>query len=36
MHRHARAMASHNLGIMWGAKLVGVTAGALRQLLAAA
>ena len=36
MHRQARAMASYNLSIMWGAKLVGVTAGALRQLVAAA
>lgn len=35
MHRQARAMASYNLGVMWGAKLVGVTAGALRQLVAA-
>lgn len=36
MHRQARAMASYNLSVMWGAKLVGVTAGALRQLVAAA
>ena len=36
MHRQARAMASYNLSIMWGAKLVGTTAGALRQLVAAA
>lgn len=36
MHRQARAMASYNLSIMWGAKFVGVTAGALRQLVAAA
>jgi hypothetical protein len=35
MHRHARAMASYNMSVMWGAKLVGVTAGALRQLTAA-
>ena len=35
MHRQARAMASYNLSVMWGAKLVGVTAGALRQLVAA-
>ncbi len=35
MHRHARAMASYNMSVMWGAKLVGVTAGALRQLVAA-
>lgn len=36
MHRQAHAMASYNLSVMWGAKLVGVTAGALRQLVAAA
>jgi hypothetical protein len=35
MHRQARAMASYNLSIMWGAKVVGVTTGALRQLVAA-
>jgi hypothetical protein len=35
MHRQARAMASYNMSVMWGAKLVGVTAGALRQLTAA-
>lgn len=35
MHRQARAMASYNLSVMWGAKLVGVTTGALRQLVAA-
>jgi hypothetical protein len=35
MHRQARAMASYNASIMWGAKLVGVTAGALRQLVTA-
>lgn len=35
MHRHARAMASYNMSVMLGAKLVGVTAGALRQLTAA-
>ncbi|MGN6652667.1 hypothetical protein [Trinickia sp.] len=34
MHRQARAMASYNLSVMWGAKVVGVTAGALRQLVA--
>ncbi|HEX7682917.1 MAG TPA: hypothetical protein VF446_05170 [Trinickia sp.] len=32
MHRQVRAMANYNLGVMWSAKLVGVTAGALRQL----
>lgn len=36
MHRQARAMASYNLSVMWGAKLVAVTAGALRQLVSAA
>jgi hypothetical protein len=35
MHRQARAMASYNVSVMWGAKLVGVTTGALRQLVAA-
>jgi hypothetical protein len=35
MHRQARAVASYNMSIMWGAKLVGVTASALRQLTAA-
>jgi hypothetical protein len=35
MHRQARAMASYNMSIMWGAKLVGVTASSLRQLTAA-
>ncbi|PMS20414.1 hypothetical protein C0Z18_10775 [Trinickia dabaoshanensis] len=35
MHRQARAMASYNMNVMWGAKLVGVTAGALRQLVSA-
>jgi hypothetical protein len=35
MHRQARATASYNLGVMWGAKLVGLTAGALRQLVTA-
>ncbi|RDU96942.1 hypothetical protein [Trinickia dinghuensis] len=35
MHRQAHAMASYNLNVMWGAKLVGVTAGALRQLVSA-
>jgi hypothetical protein len=35
MHRQARAMASYNMSVMWGAKLVGVTASALRQLTAA-
>ena len=35
MHRQARAMASYNASIMWSAKLFGVTAGALRQLLTA-
>lgn len=35
MHRQARAMASYNLSVMWGAKLIGVTAGALRQLVSA-
>ncbi len=32
MHRQVRALANYNLGVMWCAKLVGVTAGALRQL----
>lgn len=36
MHRQARAMASYNLGVMWGAKLIGVTTAALRQLVTAA
>lgn len=36
MHRQARAMASYNMSVMWSAKLVGVTAGALRQLTTAA
>ncbi|CAB3649749.1 hypothetical protein [Trinickia soli] len=36
MHRQARAMASYNMSVMWSAKLVGVTAGALRQLATAA
>lgn len=36
MHRQARAMASYNISVMWGAKLVGVTAGAVRQLATAA
>ncbi|WP_206952679.1 hypothetical protein [Trinickia acidisoli] len=35
MHRQARAMASYNMSVMWGAKLVGMTAGALKQLTAA-
>jgi hypothetical protein len=35
MHRQARALASYNISVMWGAKLVGVTAGALRQLVSA-
>lgn len=35
MHRQARAMASYNLSVMLGAKLVGVTTGAVRQLVAA-
>ncbi|MGG1944059.1 hypothetical protein AB1286_04530 [Trinickia sp. NRRL B-1857] len=35
MHRQARATASYNMGVMWGAKLVGLTAGALRQLVTA-
>jgi hypothetical protein len=36
MHRQARAMASYTVSVMWGAKLIGVTAGALRQLVSAA
>ena len=35
MHRQARAMASYNLGVMWGAKLIGATTAALRQLVTA-
>jgi hypothetical protein len=35
MHRQARAIASYNISVMWSAKLVGVTAGALRQLVTA-
>lgn len=35
MHRHARARASYNMSVMLSAKLVGVTAGALRQLTSA-
>jgi hypothetical protein len=35
MHRQARALASYNIDVMWSAKLVGVTAGALRQLVSA-
>lgn len=35
MHRQARAMASYNMSVMWAAKVVGVTASALRQLTAA-
>ncbi len=35
MHRQARALASYNISVMWSAKLVGVTAGALRQLVTA-
>lgn len=35
MHRQARALASYNINVMWSAKLVGVTAGALRQLVSA-
>lgn len=35
MHRHTRAMATYHIGVMWGAKLIGVAAGALRQLAAA-
>ena len=34
MHRQVRAMANYNMSVMWAAKLVGVTAGALRQLTA--
>lgn len=32
MHRHARAMASYNMSVMWSAKLVGLTTSALKQL----
>ena len=35
LHRQARATASYNMGVMWGAPLVGLTAGALRQLVTA-
>ncbi|PMS14106.1 hypothetical protein C0Z17_00770 [Trinickia caryophylli] len=36
MYRQARALAAHNLDIMWSARVVGASAGALKQLLNAA
>lgn len=36
MHRHARAMASYNMSVIWSAKLVGLTTSALKQLTSAA
>lgn len=35
MHHQARATAGYNLSVMWAAKMVGVTTGALRQLVTA-
>lgn len=35
MHRQARLMAAYNLDVMWSAKLLGVTAGAIKQLITA-
>jgi hypothetical protein len=36
MHRQARLMAAYNLDVMWAARIVGASAGGLRQLIAAA
>jgi hypothetical protein len=35
MHRQARLMAAYNLNVMWSAKVVGVTAAAIKQLITA-
>ena len=36
MHRQARLMAAYNIDVMWAARIVGATAGGLRQLITAA
>lgn len=35
MHRHARLMAAYTLDVMWSARLIGVAAGAIKQLVCA-
>ncbi|HTI19183.1 MAG TPA: hypothetical protein VL598_16150 [Trinickia sp.] len=34
MHRQARIMAAYHMDVMWAAKVVGATAGGLKQLIA--
>jgi hypothetical protein len=36
MHRQARLMAAYNIDVMWAARVIGATAGGLRQLITAA
>jgi hypothetical protein len=36
MHRQARLMAAYNIDVMWAARVIGSTAGGLRQLITAA
>jgi hypothetical protein len=36
MHRQARLTAAYNIDVMWAARVIGSTAGGLRQLITAA
>ncbi|MEA3121117.1 MAG: hypothetical protein QOH33_658 [Paraburkholderia sp.] len=36
MHRQARLLAAYNIDVMWAARVIGSTAGGLRQLITAA